>query len=92
MTSAVDWLFRNPTTGRLVIAQPPNAPLWLFLAASVTRRLADPSGLPGTLLDGAAAVGLVWWAGDEMARGDSRFRRLLGAVVLAAFVLGLIRR
>ena len=37
-----------------------------------------------------AGIGLVWWAGDEVWRGDSRFRRVLGAVVLAGFVGGLL--
>ncbi|MEL7210840.1 MAG: hypothetical protein AAGK32_21830, partial [Actinomycetota bacterium] len=33
----VDWLFRDRTTGRITIAQPPNPPLWIFLASVVAR-------------------------------------------------------
>ena len=36
-------------------------------------------------------VSLVVWAGLEIARGDSPFRRVLGAVVLLATVIGLLR-
>jgi hypothetical protein len=86
MRRAFDWLFRHPTTGRLAIVQWPNPPLWLFLAASVVRRLFSPHGAAGTAVSVLAGIGLVWWAADEVWRGDSRFRRALGAVVLAAFV------
>ncbi len=88
MRAAVDWLFRSPRTGRLTIAQWPNLPLGLFLAASAVRRLTHPDGAAGTAVSVVAGIGLVWWASDEVLRGDSRFRRLLGAVVLATFVVG----
>src|SRR5207244_490573 len=40
----IDWLFRNRETGRITIAQFPNAALGVFLAASLLRRLLDPGG------------------------------------------------
>jgi len=92
MIAAFDWLFRNARTGRLAIAQWPNPALWLYLAATLVRRVVAPDGAAGTGVTVAAAIGLVWWAGDEMLRGDSRFRRVLGAVVLMAFVVGLLQR
>jgi len=92
MTAIVAWVFRNPESGRLAIAQWPNPPLWLFLGASLVRRAIALDGAVGSAVSAAAAVGLVWWAGDEVLRGDSRFRRGLGAVVLLALVFGLLRR
>jgi hypothetical protein len=37
-------------------------------------------------------VSIVWWAVDEIVRGDSAFRRVLGGVVLVGSVLGLVMR
>lgn len=92
MKATFDWLFRNPTTGRLAIAQWPNRALWLYLAAHLVRRVIAPAGSGGTAVNALAAAGLIWWAGDEVLRGDSRFRRGLGAVTLIVFVAGVLQR
>ena len=83
----IDWLFRDRTTGRIVVAQAPNPPLWIFLATVVARWFVDESS---GVFDGLRAVGLAslgWWALDEVVRGVNPWRRLLGvggcAVVLA---------
>ena len=81
---AIDWLFRNRQTGRITIAQFPNAPLWLFLIAKTAESLIDPAGWPGTALNAAATAGLLWWATDELLRGVNPWRRFLGAAVLAS--------
>ena len=91
MIAAFGWLFRNAKTGRLAIAQWPNPALWLYLAATLVRRVFAPDGVAGTAVTVTAAIGLVWWAGGELLRGDSRFRRGLGAVVLIAFGVGLLQ-
>ena len=83
----IDWLFRNRRTGRITIAQFPNAALGLFLAATAARWLLDPTGRPGTGLRLAAAGGLIWWAVDEVLRGVNPWRRLLGGTVLAGQIL-----
>ena len=80
----VDWLFRNRQTGRITIAQLPNAPLWLFLIAATVRTVFDPAGWPDTALRVAATTGLIWWAADEILRGVNPWRRFLGGAVLAA--------
>ena len=85
-----DWLFRDRRTGRVVIAQWPNLPLSLFLAATAIRLLAHPAGTAATVLNAAAALTLTWWAVDEVARGLSPFRRALGALVLVATAVSLI--
>lgn len=80
----IDWLFRNRRTGRITIAQFPNAALWLFLAASALRWLLDPSGSVRTGVGLVAAGALIWWAADELVRGVNPWRRLLGGTVLTA--------
>lgn len=81
--SVVEWLFRNRKTGRITIAQFPNAALWLFVAAAVLQRLLDPSGMLRTGLTLIAAGALLWWAVDELVRGVNPWRRLLGGAVIA---------
>lgn len=80
----IDWLFRDRATGRIVIAQWPNASFGLFLVARVADRLFDPAGTAGTVLVAVGTLALLWWAVDEVLRGVNPFRRILGAVVLAA--------
>jgi hypothetical protein len=86
----VDWLFRDRTTGRLVVAQWPNISLGIFLVASVVRRLADPEGTARAVLVVVAVGALLWWAGDEVVRGVNPWRRILGAVVGGATLVGLV--
>ena len=82
-----DWWFRDRSTGEVVIAQFPNPPLWIFLAAVVVRAFATD----GTTLAAAAGwtgtAALAWWALDEIVRGVNPWRRALGAggLVLVAF-------
>jgi hypothetical protein len=85
----VDWMFRDRETGKIVIAQLPNIPLIVWLAASVLVMVT--TGALSTVLGYTATVALVVWAGDELLRGVNPFRRLLGAVVLAWQVFSLIR-
>ncbi|MFZ5656672.1 MAG: hypothetical protein ACOY37_06385 [Pseudomonadota bacterium] len=75
--------FVSDRGGRVVIAQWPNLPAVAALA------LAGAAGLTGghareTLAFFAGAF-LVTWSYLEIRCGDSPFRRVLGAVVLAAF-------
>ena len=79
----VNWLFRDRTTGRITVAQFPNAALGLFLGATVLQLLFDPAGKLGAGLRILAAGGLFWWAVDELIRGVNPWRRLLGGAVLA---------
>ena len=88
--SRLGWLFRNPDTGRIVLAQPPNLPLWVFLVATAVRLLFDPEGSAGTVVSIASTVALVVWSLLEIAHGSSPFRRVLGTVVLLAVLAGLL--
>jgi hypothetical protein len=86
----INWLFRNRKTGRITIVQFPNAPLWIFLAASALRRLLHPAGTLNTGLAAASTVGLIWWGADELLRGVNPWRRLLGGSILAGQLVSLV--
>jgi hypothetical protein len=78
----VDWMFRNRQTGEITIGQPPNAPLVIFGAARVARRVFRPSGRIGTALDLVGTAALAVWAVDEVVRGVNPWRRANGAGAL----------
>jgi hypothetical protein len=89
---ALDWLFRDRETGKIVIFQWPNVPLWIFIVASVAKRFLHPHGTLGTALTVVVVASLLWWAGDEVLRGVNPFRRILGGVVIVLTVAGLLLR
>ena len=80
----VDWFFRERHTGQIVIAQWPNWPLWIFVAAS----LVGPTGPIGIGARAIEVVSLVIWAGDELLRGVNLWRCCLGAAVLIGLASG----
>lgn len=86
--AVANWMFRDRTTGKLVIAQRPNVPLMVWLACTVARWLAHPHGRWSAVLSVVGTIALVIWAADEVARGVNPWRRTLGAGVLVALVLG----
>jgi hypothetical protein len=85
-----DWLFRNRSTGAITVAQLPNLTLAVFIAAEVAGRLVHAPSRTATVLRAVAAVALVVWALDEIARGVNPFRRILGLAVLVVTVLALV--
>jgi hypothetical protein len=87
MRRAIDWFFRDPRTGAVVVAQRPNLPLVVFLVATVVRVVADPVGDAGRVTSAVGSIALAWWAALEVLRGDSPFRRVLGAAVLGGLVV-----
>lgn len=89
MARRIPAFFRNPATGKVVIAQRPNPPPLLFLCGTAGRLVL--SGEPRTVAAVVAAGGLVWWSVDEILRGESPFRRALGAVVLAGWAAARLR-
>ncbi len=68
------WLFEDRTTGRLVVAQWPNVPLWIFLVARVLS------------VELVATIALAVWTLLEVGKGVNPFRRGLGAVVLVGLL------
>src|SRR5664279_1221670 len=75
--TAINWVFRDRATGKLVIAQRPNVPLTLWLACIVAGWLVHPQGRWSTVLGAVGAIALVIWAGDEVVRGVNPGRRIL---------------
>lgn len=84
------WLFEDRRTGRIVVAQWPNIPLWVWIAATAVSRLANPGGRWGTALSVTGTVALAVWAVGEIFCGVNPWRRILGAVVLIFLVIGLL--
>lgn len=71
------------------LVQFPSPPLLVALAAMVVRALAH--GTAATAADAVVRVALAVWAYEELVRGANWVRRLLGAAVLGAVVVGLAR-
>ena len=90
MHRVVDWLFRDRETGRVVIAQFPNLPLWIFLGTVVGRRLVAEDSGAFTVLRVVALVALGWWAGEEVVRGVNPWRRLLGVAGCGFVIDGVV--
>lgn len=80
LRGALDWAFRDRQSGRIVIGQWPNLPLWLFAATSLVGWIAP--GEVGRWARVAASLCLAVWAADELLRGVNPWRRALGAGVL----------
>jgi hypothetical protein len=87
LTSA-SWWFRC-SDERLTLWQLPNPALCVCLVAPVLGRF-DLSAGHATAINGVRRGALLVWALDEVVRGASPFRRVLGAVVLAAQVASLV--
>ncbi len=87
LTSA-SWWFRD-ADGHQTVAQPPNPALSVWLVTVALGRF-DLSAAHTTAVDGVRHGALLVWALDEVVRGASPFRRVLGAVVLAAQLYALV--
>jgi hypothetical protein len=83
----VDRFFRNPETGKVAVVQLPNLPLVLFLVLRSIELVLSPEGWVADVLHWGGTAALTWWSVDEVARGSSPFRRVLGALVLAYVVV-----
>ena len=86
-----DWLFADRQTGRIVVAQFPNLPLWIGIGLFVARFLAGLVGAPsGVIMALSVTFSLVmlWWAGLEVFQGVNPWRRFLGAAVALFIIAG----
>jgi hypothetical protein len=83
---SLDWWIRDPD-GRIVLAQAPNAAIVVWLVSVVVgwTDLLDDSR--ETVLVHIGQGALIVWGLDELARGASPARRVLGAVVLVVMVV-----
>ncbi len=78
---AVDSLFRDKKTGSLVLYEFPNPALWVFIAATLLRW--SPYDAHDGELRWIGSGALIVWGLDELVRGSTPFRRLMGVLVLA---------
>ena len=85
---SASWWFRS-SDGRLVVGQLPNPALLAWIVAVLVGQL-ELSATRAIAVDGIRRGALVVWALDEVLRGASPFRRVLGAVVLAGQLVPLV--
>ena len=90
--SSLRWWFEDRRTGRVVVAQAPNALLWIFIACWTGGKVFQADDAVGRTLSGVASASLALWSLDEIVRGVNPWRRTLGAGVLMAELISLIRR
>jgi hypothetical protein len=88
--TSASWWFRS-ADGDLAIAQFPNTALSVWFGAWVLGRF-DLSDAHAATVSGVRDGALLVWALDELVRGSSPFRRVVGAAVLAVQVTSLVRR
>ena len=86
---SLDWWVRDQN-GRLTLAQWPNPALAVWLVAVVVAWTGVLGAARTATLAGVGWGALVVWALDELLRGVSPVRRLLGAVVLVGQLIGLL--
>jgi hypothetical protein len=92
MRAAFDWCFRNRETGKITIAQFPNAALWIIMISAASRQAAVRGTTTYTVLEWLGTIGLAWWSLDELLRGVNPWRRFLGVLGLALLASNLISR
>jgi hypothetical protein len=83
-------LFRDGT-GEIVIAQPPNLPILIWVSATLLK-LVFKTGQVNIALDLLAFSSILYWSFLEITQGVNYFRRDLGVVVLIAIIISVIRR
>ncbi len=79
-----DKVFRD-SQGKIVIAQPPNLPLIVWIVASLLK-LIITTGKINLGLDLVAFGSLFTWAWEELFQGVNYFRRALGLIVLVGLL------
>jgi hypothetical protein len=80
-----DKTFRD-NNGDIVIAQPPNLPLIVWIVASLLKLIFTRSEI-NTVLDAVAFGSLFTWAWLELFQGVNYFRRALGLIVLIGVIV-----
>jgi hypothetical protein len=89
---ALAWFVRDPRTGQRVVMQLPNIPILLYFATVAGRWFVDDASTLDGMLLWAGTILLAWWSVDEIVRGASPFRRVLGAIVAVYVVVGVFGR
>ena len=85
-----DRLFRD-INGEIVVAQAPNLPILIWIAATLLKLVVKTDRLK-IALDLLAFGSLSYWSFLEISEGANYFRRDLGVIVAIAIVTSLIQR
>ena len=85
---APQWWIRD-RDGNVVVAQPPNAAILVWLGSLLLGRTGLVDGSTATTVRDIGRGALLVWALEELVRGASPVRRVLGAVVLVAVLVGI---
>jgi hypothetical protein len=89
----MDGYFRDPSTGRVVLAEKPNGKIRLVGVLVGAPRLlrtvhmveaGDPVEV---FLERAAMAMLIWWSVDELRHGRTKYLKTIGGVTLVGAVL-----
>jgi hypothetical protein len=86
---ALQWWFRDEH-GKVVVAQAPNPPILVWLVSVVIGWIGVFDGERALVVARIGQGALIAWSLDELLRGASPARRLLGAVVLTAMLVRLL--
>lgn len=81
MSREVPWLYRNPRTGRRVRGEFPNTAMFAFQSSFAASVFVPDDDVAAVARD-VAFFSLMWWAADELIRGHSPFRRLIGLATI----------
>lgn len=84
-----DRTFRD-SEGNIVIAQPPNLPLIIWIVASLLKLIVTTEKI-NLGLDLVAFGTLFTWAWEELFQGVNYFRRALGLIVLVGLIASKIQ-
>lgn len=76
--------------GNVVLAQPPNLPIIVWVVASLLKLILT-TGKIGIALDLIIFGSLFTWAWEELFQGVNYFRRALGLVVLVGLIVSKIQ-
>ena len=85
-----DRLFRD-SAGQIVIWQPPNLPIVIWVSATLLK-LVFQTGSVKIGLDILAFSSLLYWSFLEITQGVNYFRRDLGVIVLIALIISVIQQ
>ena len=85
-----DRLFRD-SNGEIVVAQAPNLPIIIWVAATLLK-LVVKTGQLKIALDLLAFGSISYWSFLEISQGANYFRRDLGVIVAIALIASLLQR
>ena len=85
---SLQWWLRD-REGKVVLAQPPNPPILVWLASVVVGWTDLVHGDRAVIVTRIGQGALVAWSFDELVRGASPARRVLGGIVLCGLLVRL---